>query len=299
MQTTKVKKIGVLDTEHVAMKTSTLTLIINIVLSAFKLFAGIIAHSGAMVSDAIHSASDAFSTIIVMISLKLSGKEKDANHQYGHERFECVASILLAVMLAATGVFLGYEGIIKVTSGSAGIETPGALALIAAVVSIVVKEWMYFYTAGVARRINSTAMMADAWHHHSDALSSIGSLVGVGGAMLGFPVLDTWAGIIIAGFIIKAAYDIFKDAINKMTDTACDIEVARSIHTCIRSVEGVISVDLLKTRMFGSRIYVDVEIAADGSLSLTESHAIAENVHDAIEDRFPLVKHCMVHVNPK
>lgn len=284
---------------QVAMRVSGVSIAVNLALSLVKLIAGIIGHSEAMISDAVHSASDVFSTIIVIVGVRLSGKASDREHQYGHERLECVASILLAVVLAATGVGIGVSGAEKITGGNYGeLEIPGLLALGAAVVSIGVKEWMYWYTRGAAKRINSGALMADAWHHRSDALSSVGALIGILGARLGFPVLDPVASVVICLFILKAAFDIFKDAMDKMVDKSCDEETVARIREIILAQNGVEGVDVIRTRLFGAKMYVDVEIQADGEKTLNETHAVAERVHDAIEAEFWQVKHCMVHVNP-
>ena len=174
----------------------------------------------------------------------------------------------------------------------------GILALIAAVVSILSKETMFWYTRINAKKIDSGALMADAWHHRSDALSSIGALIGIAGARMGLPVADSIASLVICLFIEKASYDIFKDAIDKMVDKACDENTEESIEKCVLSEEGVLGIDLLRTRAFGNKIYVDVEIRANGDKTLWETHAIAENVHNSIEQKFPKVKHIMVHVNP-
>lgn len=287
------------DHKKIAMRISTLSIIVNLFLSLFKLFAGIFAHSGAMISDAIHSASDVFSTFIVMIGITLSHKSSDQDHQYGHERFECIASIILAVLLFATGLGIGKAGLDTILSGHYDtLKVPGMLALIAAIVSIAVKEWMYWITRAAAKKINSGALMADAWHHRSDALSSIGAFIGIFGARLGFPILDSVASLVICIFIAKAAYDVFKDAIDKMVDKSCDEETVNAMMKLILNEEGVLGIDDIRTRLFGCKIYVDIEIAADGNLTLHESHAIAERVHDRIEEAFVDVKHCMVHVNP-
>lgn len=285
---------------EIAMHVSRVSIVINLVLSLGKLLTGVLANSGAMISDAIHSASDVFSTIIVMIGVVVSGKASDEGHQYGHERMECVASLLLAIILFATGAGIGWEGIRKVISGnSEALVVPGVLALIAAVISILVKEWMYWYTRAAAKKVNSGALMADAWHHRSDALSSIGALIGILFARMGFPIMDPIASIGICIFIIKAAIDIFRDSIDKMVDKSCDEETVEQMRKMIASQEGVLNIDRLQTRLFGSKIYVDIEIAADGNKTLNETHQIAERVHDQIEQKFPTVKHCMVHVNPK
>lgn len=285
--------------EKVAMKVSFVSIVTNVILSVFKLFAGIFAHSGAMVSDAIHSASDVFSTFVVIIGIKISSKESDKEHPYGHERMECVAAIVLATILGITGLGIGSSAAEKLIAGHyETLVVPGTLALIAAILSIVVKEAMFWYTRIHAKRIDSGALMADAWHHRSDALSSVGALIGIGGAQLGFPVMDAIASLVICIFILKAAYDIFKDAISKMVDRACDEETEEQLKSCALAQDGVLGIDLLHTRTFGNKIYVDIEISADGSMSLFEAHNIAEQVHDSIEQNFPKVKHIMVHVNP-
>ena len=290
-----MKNVKAKTNEQIAMQVSANSIAVNLMLSIFKLIAGLMASSGAMISDAIHSASDVFSTIIVIIGVKISGKASDEDHPYGHDRFECVACILLGV----TGVGIGLTGVQKLTAGHYDtLAVPGVLALAAAVISIVVKEIMYWYTRNAAKKINSGALMADAWHHRSDALSSVGSFVGIFGARMGFPMLDPLASVVICLFVVKAAVDIFRDAISKMTDKSCDQETVNEMHDCIMNIQGVEGIDLLKTRSFGSKYYVDIEIKADGDKKLWEAHAIAENVHHAIEQQFPLVKHCMVHVNP-
>ena len=294
-----MKNVKAKTNEQIAMQVSANSIAVNLMLSIFKLIAGLLASSGAMISDAIHSASDVFSTIIVIIGVKISGMASDEDHPYGHDRFECVASIILAILLGVTGVGIGLTGVQKLIAGHYDtLAIPGILALAAAVISIVVKEIMYWYTRNAAKKINSGALMADAWHHRSDALSSVGSFVGIFGARMGFPMLDPLASVVICLFVVKAAVDIFRDAISKMTDRSCDQKTVNEMHDCIMNIRGVEGIDLLKTRSFGSKYYVDIEISADGNKKLWETHAIAENVHQAIEHQFPLVKHCMVHVNP-
>ena len=285
--------------KKVANKVSFITIVQNVLLSVFKLFAGIFAHSNAMISDAVHSASDVFSTIIVIIGVKLSSKESDKEHPYGHERLECVAAIVLSIVLLYTGIKIGSQAVKDIIGGNyQSLQKPGILALVAAVVSIVTKEIMYWYTRHYAKKIDSSALMADAWHHRSDALSSVGALVGIGGAMMGFPVMDSVASIVIFVFIAKAAYDIFKDAMDKMVDHSCDDETEKEMRDFVLAQKEVLSVDLLHTRIFGNKIYVDVEIGVNGSYTLRQAHEIAEEVHEGIEKNFPKVKHVMVHVNP-
>lgn len=285
--------------QRVANKVSFVTIIGNILLSVMKLIAGFIAHSNAMISDAIHSASDVFSTFVVIIGIKLASKKADKEHPYGHERLECVAAIVLSMVLFITGLGIGATALKNITSGDYNnIAVPGILALIAAIISIISKEAMYWYTRYNAKKIDSSALMADAWHHRSDAFSSIGALIGIAGARLGFPIMDSIASLIIFVFIIKAAYDIFKDAIDKMVDHACDDDTVNQIRECVMKHEDVLGIDMLQTRIFGNKIYVDLEIATDGSYTLSKAHTIAESVHDDIEKSFPKVKHIMVHVNP-
>ena len=271
----------------------------NLLLAAFKFLAGILGHSSAMLSDALHSASDIAGGLIVMIGVSFSEKQADREHPYGHERIECIASILLAVILLIAGLAMGYRAAQSIVTGEyRTAATPGRIALIAACVSIAVKEAMFRYTMARARRIDSGALRAEAWHHRSDALSSIGSLAGVLGARLGVPVLDPAAGLVICLFILKAAYDIFREAVERMTDHSGGEELEQSIRDCVAEYPEIEGVDLLRTREFGRMVYVDLEIRMDGALSLAASHDAAERLHDELEARFPRVKHVMIHVNP-
>ena len=271
----------------------------NLLLTTFKLAAGILGQSAAMVSDAVHSLSDVIATFIAWIGIRISTRKSDRDHPYGHERIECVASLILGVILLATAVSIGIAGVRKITSGDVqNLPVPGTIALVAAVVSIITKEAMFRYTRHYARILNSGAFMADAWHHRSDALSSIGSLIGIGGAMLGVPVLDPIASVVICLCILKVCYDILSDALKKMLDTSCPEEQEAEIRQFITSCEGVERLDLLRTRMFGNKVYVDAEIAVDGGMPLKEAHDIAEKVHDGVEQHFGNIKHIMIHVNP-
>ena len=288
------------DFRKVAEKVSAVTILGNLILSVFKLVSGIVAHSNAMVSDAVHSASDVFSTFVVMIGIRLASKEPDKEHPYGHERMECVAAILLAMVLFITGLGIGITAFKNIVSGSySDLQVPGILALAAAIVSIVCKEGMYWYTRYHARKIDSSALLADAWHHRSDALSSVGAMIGIAGARLGFPVMDSIASLVIFGFIVKASYDIFMDAIDKMVDRSCDEETEKQIYECVMENKEVKGIDSLHTRIFGNKLYVDIEIIVDGSYTLIKAHEIAEEVHENIEKSFPKIKHIMVHVNPE
>ena len=285
------------NSKKITMRISAVSIVFNIVLTTFKLIAGIVANSSALVADAVHSASDVFGSFIVMLGAVISHKAPDENHPYGHEKMECIVSIILGNILLLVGALIGYEGVRKIISGEA-IPVPGSLALIAAAVSIVTKEALYWYTIAGAKKINSVSLRAEAWHHRSDALSSIGSFAGVLGARLGVTILDPVAAIVICLFIFKVAYSIFKESIDRLVDRSCGEVETDEMVEAIKTVPGVMKVDDIKTRLFGSRTYVDIEIAADGELKLKDAHAIAQAAHDRMESDFPDVKHCTVHVNP-
>lgn len=280
-----------------ANKVSIITIIINLALSLLKFVVGFIGNSQALISDAVHSASDVVSTVAVMFGINMSAKKSDSAHPYGHERIECIFSIILSMMLFITGIGIGISAVKIIISG-ADIAIPSTITLVAAVVSIAVKEWMYHYTKRTAKKINSSSLMADAWHHRSDALSSVGSLIGIGGALLGFKILEPIASIVICIFIAKAAIDIFIDAVNRLVDRACNDEEIDEIRKCVMEIDGVKRIDKLMTRRFGSKIYVDLEIAEAPEITLREAHDIAEKVHDNIESKIENIKHCMIHVNP-
>lgn len=279
------------------IKVSIITLIINSILSIFKLIAGIMGRSSAMISDSIHSISDVISTIIVIIGIKLSNKKSDKGHQYGHERFENVASIILSFLLLITGLLIGIKGINNIYTKKFVIPT--TIPLLAALISIITKELMYWYTIKVSKKYNSDSLKADAWHHRSDALSSVGSLIGIYASIKGLIYMDLIASIIIALIIIKTSIDIFIESIRKMTDTSCNEETINNIKDIIMNTNGVKSIDILKTRLFGNKIYIDLEISADKNITFQESHTICHKVHDEIETKIKDVKHCMIHINPK
>ena len=286
------------DYERTTRKLAVVGIAGNCALTAFKLAAGILGNSAAMVSDAIHSLSDVLATAIAYVGTKIAQKAPDESHPYGHDRFECLASVVLGAILLATGFGIGYGGVTALISGSAGATAPGTIALVAAAVSILIKEAMFQYTRHHARRIKSSAFEADAWHHRSDALSSVGALIGIGASMAGFPAGDALASIIICLFIFKVAYEVVSDAVNNLLDTPCDPQVEASIRTTIQSVPGIERIDLLRTRSFGSKVYVDAEVAIDGTMTLEAAHDIVEQAHDQVEQDFPDVKHIMIHPNP-
>ena len=288
-----------LDENQIIRNLSLVSIVGNTVLSGIKFIAGFFGHSSAMISDAIHSFSDVLTTVIAYFGVKLSKKEADKSHPYGHERFECVASLILGILLLMTGLGVGAAGLKNIAAGHYDtLAVPGGIALLAAIISIIGKEAMFWYTRHYAKQINSNAFMADAWHHRSDAFSSVGSLIGIAGAMLGYPVLDSAASVVICLFILKVSYDILKDALTKMLDTSCDEVYESELREFIESQPDVLGVDVLHTRMFGNKVYIDLEIKVDGDMPLRESHTIAEQVHDQVEAMFTDIKHIMIHVNP-
>ncbi len=282
-------------------KVAIVTIVVNLILAIGKFLAGIFGKSTAMISDAVHSSSDVLSTLIVLVGARIAVKNEDKDHNYGHDKFESIASIMLAMLLFATALGLGYTGIKDIISASKGDDNyvkPTLLALIAAIVSIVVKEGMYWYTIFYAKKLDSQALKADAWHHRSDAFSSIAGFVGILGAMLGVYVLEGIATVLIALLIVKVSYDIVKVVIRQLTDHAAPEELVSKIYKTINEDGDVKNIDLLKTRISGSIIYVEAEIAVDSALNIIEAHAIAQRVHDKIEDTFEEVKHIVIHVNP-
>lgn len=289
--------------KRATVKMAVVGIVGNIFLAIFKLFAGIFGHSAAMLSDSIHTLSDVFATLIAFIGVSISGKEADGKHPYGHERFECVASLLLSGILFVTGIGIGWSCIRAICSGEyLTMALPGMAAVIAAIVSIAVKESMFWYTMYYAKKLKSSAFRADAWHHRSDALSSIGALAGIIGARHGFPILDQIAGIVICIMILIVAIGIFRDAIEKMLDTSCDEAFENDLREFVaqfaREKGQQIAVDLLRTRKFGEKIYVEMEIGLNGDLSLRDAHDVAESLHNGMEKQWPDVKHVMIHVNP-
>lgn len=294
-----IRGSGSKENEKAAVKVSLITLVSNIILSSFKLIAGILGKSYAMVADAVHSFSDVFTTVIVIIGFKISSKKADKSHPYGHERFECVTALLLSFTLFAVGAIIGYNAIINLINGEYKVaEVPSLIALIAAIVSIVVQGVLFLIAYRVAKKINSGSLKADAWHHLSDSLSSIGSFIGILGAILGVGILDVIAGFVICLMIMKVSIDIFIDSVKKMTDTSAPIETQFEIEKIAKSVDGVIRVDSIRTRLFGNMIYIDIEIACDKEIKLIEAHEIAQEVHNEIEAQIKTVKHCLVHINP-
>lgn len=276
----------------------------NLALVAFKLFAGIVGRSSAMTSDAAHSLSDALATLVAYFGATAAKAPEDVKHPYGHEQFENLAAIAIGLTLLATGGFLCYDGCVQIreraatSADGASFATPSALPLIAAIVSIVAKELMFWFTLYYANKLDSDAFRADAWHHRTDAISSVGALIGIVGARMGYPLMDPIASVAISGFILWIAFKILRGAALKTIDTSRGEVFETEVRDCILDNPNVEHVDLVRSRMFGSRVYVEAEIAVDGNKTLYVAHRVAHEVHNAIEARFPCVKHAMIHVNP-
>ena len=282
---------------NLALRVSRKSIIINTALMILKLIAGFIGHSTALVSDGIHTATDIVSTVIVVIGINVSSKGEDKKYNYGRDRYESVAAVVVAIILIIVGGSIGFSSVNNILNIES-ILIPGRIALVGAAASIGLKEYMYRYTHDAALKTKSDALMADAWHHRSDALSSIGSLVGVIGSRLGFTILDPIAGLLIAFLIIKAGWDIFIDATEKLTDAALSKEKVDKMINVIEEIDYVENLDSIKTRKFGSQSYVDVSIGVCAYLPLHEAHDIATEVHDKLEESFDSIIHVMVHVNP-
>lgn len=280
------------------VKISIYSIIFNLLLSVFKFIFGFIGHSKTIIVDGIHSLSDVLSTIIIIIGFFISNKDNDDEHPYGHERFECVASIILSILLFVTSILLFDKSILGIINHSSNDIKPDVSTIIIALISIFVKELMFQYTMFFAKKNNSISLKADAWHHRSDALSSIVALVSIILARYGFFIFDQIGSIIICIFIFKVAFDIFKESINMMLDKSCDKIFEDELKNIINKYDDVKHIDLLKTRQFANKAYVDIEIAVDKNMSVYDSHKIAELIHNEIEDSFKNVKHCMIHINP-
>lgn len=278
------------------MRVSKITLILNLVLAVVKVISGLIGRSSAMIADGIHTLSDVLTTVVVLLGLKVSSKKADDDHPYGHERYESIFAKLLSLILLVTGAFIGYEALKTLIEGN--IKQPGQIALIAAFISILTKEAMYRYTIKTAKKIKSISMEADAWHHRSDAFSSIGTFIGILGARVGFPALDPIAGIVVAIMVIKVGVDLYLKSIRELVDESASEEIINEINKIASSTNGVINVNRLRTRVFGNRIFVDIDIQVDPNITVKEGHDISAVLHDRLESEITDIKHTMVHVEP-
>ena len=280
----------------IGRKISFATITQNVILAIAKILIGFLTNSVAIISDAIHTLSDVLTTVLVIVGFSLSGAKADDEHPYGHEKFEPVMGILLSIILALVAIYIGWCGVVRMQTPES-IEI-GFLAIGVTVLSIAVKEYMYWYTIAAARRIESSSLRADAWHHRSDAFSSFGVLIGLIGAKLGAWYLEPLSAVIVCIIIVKVAIDIFKSSLEQIIDRSASPEVLEEIKEIVLNTQGVKEIDDLKTRLHSNLLYVDLEIAVSRNLSLIAAHEIAEKVHDALEASELKIKHCTVHVNP-
>ncbi|WP_052295853.1 cation diffusion facilitator family transporter [Parasphaerochaeta coccoides] len=269
----------------------------NALLSIAKLVAGIMGGSAALVSDAVNSLGDVASSLLVIGGVAVSRKQADREHQYGHEKAESIVSLFLALALVGGGIFIGIRGV-ELLLNPESIVIPTLLPLAVAAGTMVSKEVLYRYTKRVAKATGSSSLEATAWDHRSDVFSALGVFVGILGARLGMPVLEPIASLLICLLILKAGVHVLMESINVLLDASVDEKTRASLKSAIKSINGVLGIDLLKTRRTGFGYYVEVEIRCDSELSLRAAHNIAEDVHHSIEHQFPCAKHVTVHVNP-
>lgn len=276
---------------------------VNVVLLLFKFVAGILGHSAAMVADAVHSFSDFLTDIIVIVFVHISGKPKDKSHDYGHGKYETLAMTIIGVALLAVALGIVYGGIVKVVAWANGesLQAPGTLALWAALLSIVLKEGTFRYSMHEARKLNSQAVEANAWHHRSDALSSVGTAIGIGGAILlgqRWTVLDPIASVVVGLFIVKVAFFLLRDGIGDLMEQSLPDEVEQEILHLAASVEGVTEPHDLRTRRIGNHYAIELHILMDGNISLREAHDKASEVEDLLRQHYGQETHIAVHVEP-
>lgn len=278
--------------------------IINVVLLILKFAAGFLGHSAAMIADAIHSLTDFATDAVVLVCVTLGSKPVDKSHDYGHGKFETLATAVIALALLAVGVMICYSGVMKTYGAMVlgeTLEQPGMVALIAAVVSIVLKEWAFRFTARVGRRCDSQAVMANAWHHRSDALSSVGTMFGIGGAIFLGPrwaVLDPLAAIVVSVFIVRASLGLIKQAVDELTDASLPEATENEIMEIAGKEEGVQEIHNLRTRRIGNSIAIDMHVRMLGSATLFDAHQRATNIEHRLKDRFGTGTYVNVHLEP-
>jgi len=277
-------------------KISIISLLSNTLLALLKISIGFFANSKALIADGFHSVSDMASTIIVMASIKFSETPADKNHPYGHEKAEALGTNILAVILILTSFFLGRDAVLTIVDGN--IAEPGSWALVAAFISIVVKELLYRFTIKIGEEINSRGLIADAHHHRSDAFSSIAALIGIGGAKLGFRFLDPLAGLVVAFLILKVGYEIMRDTSYELMDGRPAKEKINQIREYAAAISGVLEIHDIKLRSYGPNYIVDLKIVVEDQLSVVEGHNIACRVENKIINNSEDVKDVMVHVDP-
>lgn len=278
--------------------------VINVVLLILKFAAGIFGHSAAMIADAIHSLTDFATDAVVLVCVTLGSKPVDKSHDYGHGKFETLATAVIALALLAVGVMICYSGVMKTYGAMVlgeTLEQPGMVALIAAVVSIVLKEWAFRFTARVGRRCDSQAVMANAWHHRSDALSSVGTMFGIGGAIFLGPrwaVLDPLAAIVVSVFIVRASLGLIKQAVDELTDASLPEATENEIMEIAGKEEGVQEIHNLRTRRIGNSIAIDMHVRMLGSTTLFDAHQRATNIEHRLKDRYGKGTYVNVHLEP-
>ena len=276
----------------------------NLALLTFKFVAGVLGHSSAMIADAVHSLSDFFTDLIVLMFVKVSAKPQDESHDYGHGKFETIATLFIGLALVGAAIWIIVSGAVKFAHwlGGETLEVPGKLALLAAVISILVKEILYRYTVVRGRKLESQAVVANAWHHRSDALSSIGAAVGIGGAILlgeRWAVLDPLASIVVGGMLMKVAYDLLKDSMGELTDQSLSADEEHEILDIIASFPDVSEPHNLRTRRIGNRIAIESHIRMDGNLPLSSAHEHASAIERKLKERFGPDALVTLHMEPK
>ena len=276
----------------------------NFVLLVFKFVAGIVGHSAAMVADAVHSLSDFVTDIIVLVFVKIGAKPQDSSHDYGHGKFETLATLFVALALIGAAIGIIVSGSVKFVSWLKGetLEMPGVLALWAALLSILVKEILYRYTAARGKALDSPAVVANAWHHRSDALSSVGAAIGIGGALLlgeKWAVLDPLASIVVGAMLVRVAVELLKGSAGELTDSSLDEEVEKEIETIICSFPQVSEPHNLRTRRIGNRIAIETHVRMDGDMPLREAHDIVSAIEHGIKDRFGRNTLVTIHMEPR
>lgn len=277
--------------------------IINILLLAFKFAAGILGHSAAMIADAIHSLTDFVTDAIVLIFVRLGSKPTDRDHDYGHGKYETLASAIIGVSLLVVGMMICYSGVTKTYHAMCGepLQQPGFIALAAAVASVVLKEWAYRFTVRVGRRCHSEAVVANAWHHRSDALSSVGTTVGIGGAIIlgeKWAVLDPLTAIVVSFFIMKAAWSVLSKAVDELTDGSLPKETEDEIESIVSEDNEVSVVHNLCTRRIGDRIAIEMHVRMPGETSLYVAHRHATEIEQRLKQRFGTATHISIHLEP-
>lgn len=277
--------------------------IINILLLAFKFAAGILGHSAAMIADAIHSLTDFVTDAIVLVFVRLGSKPTDRDHDYGHGKYETLASAIIGVSLLVVGMMICYSGVTKTYHAMCGepLQQPGFIALAAAVASVVLKEWAYRFTVRVGRRCHSEAVVANAWHHRSDALSSVGTTVGIGGAIIlgeKWAVLDPLTAIVVSFFIMKAAWSVLSKAVGELTDGSLPKETEDEIESIVNEDKEVSVVHNLCTRRIGNRIAIEMHVRMPGETSLYVAHRHATEIEQRLKQRFGADTHISIHLEP-